>query len=232
MALKEELTEAVTKILRELWSERDGQKVPGPEDLQLGNDAVKLDGTVLYADMTDSTKLVDSHIPQFAAEVYKSYLTCAAKIVKSEGGVITSYDGDRIMAVYIGDSKNTSAVRSAMKINYAVLSIINPAIRNQYPNTDFQLKHVVGVDTSSLYVARIGVRNDNDLVWVGRSANHAAKLCAIKEDNTTFISSDVFNNMNDQCKYDGQNKEFMWKERQWTQMNNIKIYSSSWRWVV
>lgn len=232
MALKEELTEAVAKVFREVWSERDGQKVPTPEDLQLGNYAVNLDGTVLYADINESTKLVDSYKPQFAAEIYKAYLTCAAKIVKSEGGVITAYDGDRIMAVYIGGSKNTSAVRSAMKINYAVLSIINPAIRNQYPNTDFQLKHVVGVDTSSLYVARIGVRNDNDLVWVGRSANHAAKLCAIKEDNITFISSDVFNNMSDQCKYDGQNKELMWKERQWTQMNNIKIYSSSWWWVV
>ena len=78
MALKEELEEAVGKIFRESWSSRDGQVVPDPEDLELGNDAVKLEGTVLYADMSDSTKLVDENSPEFAAEVYKnvSILRC------------------------------------------------------------------------------------------------------------------------------------------------------------
>ena len=71
--------------------------------------AVKLDGTVLYADLDDSTNLVDSYEPEFAAKIYKAYLSCAAKVIRSEGGEITSYDGDRIMAVYIGDSKNSSA---------------------------------------------------------------------------------------------------------------------------
>ena len=68
-------------------------------NIQLGNDAVKLEGTVLYADLDDSTKLVDTMSPEFAAEVYKSYLVCAARIIRDQGGVITAYDGDRIMAV-------------------------------------------------------------------------------------------------------------------------------------
>ena len=85
MALKEELEASVGKIFRESWTERDGQIVPAPEDIRLGNDAVKLVGTVLYADMADSTQLVDDYPPHFAAEIYKSYLTCAAKIIKSEG---------------------------------------------------------------------------------------------------------------------------------------------------
>jgi len=38
-----------------------------------------------------------------AAEIYKTYLHCAAKIIRSEGGSITSYDGDRIMGIFIGD---------------------------------------------------------------------------------------------------------------------------------
>jgi class 3 adenylate cyclase len=231
MALKEELEEAVTKIFGETWTERDGQGVPLPEDLKLGNDSVNLEATVLYADMSDSTKLVDSYKPNFAAEIYKAYLTCAARIVKGEGGNITAYDGDRIMSVFIGDAKNTTAARAALKINGAVLDIINPALIQQYPKIDYRLKHVVGVDTSSICVARIGVRNDNDLVWVGRVANYAAKLCAINEANTAFITGEVFNRLNDSSKYGGQ-KELMWKEREWTQMNNMRIYSSTWKWGV
>src|SRR5260370_31674604 len=126
--------------------------------------------------MADSTDLVDGHEPHFAAEIYKAYLRCAARIIKHEQGTITAYDGDRVMAVFLGNSKNTSAVRSAQMINYTIQAIINPSLKKQYPNTTYQLKYVIGVDTSELFVARIGVRNDNDLVWVGRAANYAVKL--------------------------------------------------------
>ena len=110
----------------EEWSEREGRVVPESDGLRLGNDAVTLEGTVLYADLDDSTKLVDTAEPWLAAEVYKAYLVCAARIIRSEGGVITSYDGDRIMAVFIGDPKNTDAARTALKINFAVQKIVNP----------------------------------------------------------------------------------------------------------
>src|SRR5207249_8498905 len=111
---------------------------------------------------------------------------------------------DRVMAVFLGNSKNTSAVRSAQMINYAIRAIINPLLKKQYPNTTYQLKHVIGVDTSELFVARIGVRNDNDLVWVGRAANYAAKLCSLNGDYSTYITTDVFNSMDKGVKYGGK----------------------------
>lgn len=109
MALGDDLKSQVKKIFSEQWIARDGRQIPDSDELKLSNDAVKLDGTVLYADLSGSTKLVDTYKDHFAAEIYKAYLHCAAKIIRSEDGVITAYDGDRIMAVYIGDSKNTSA---------------------------------------------------------------------------------------------------------------------------
>ncbi len=78
MAFGEDLQGAVTKIFRDQWATRDGNVVPAPEDLGLGNDATNFDGTVLYADMADSTQLVDSQKAHFAAEIYKSYMTCAS----------------------------------------------------------------------------------------------------------------------------------------------------------
>jgi class 3 adenylate cyclase len=215
MPLKEQLEAAVAKIFRDQWTERDGRVVPVPDDLGLGNDAVKLNATVLYADMADSTKLVDTKNERFAAEIYKTYLTCAAKIVKDEGGTITAYDGDRIMAVFLGDAKNTNAVRAALRINAAVAYVINPTLARQYPQTDYRVTHHIGIDTSSLHVSRIGVRNDNDLVWVGRAANYAAKLCAIKEYNTIFVTEEVFGNMHESVTYSVAPRLLIWKERQW-----------------
>lgn len=230
MSLGEDLKSEIKTILNQAWSEREGQKVPESEDLRLGNDAVKLEGTVLYADLDASTNLVDEYKPFFAAEIYKSYLHCTAKIIRSEGGVITSYDGDRIMAVYIGDHKNTSAARTALKINYAVNNIINPVIENQY-NNNYTVKQVVGIDNSPLFVARTGIRGSNDLVWVGRSANYAAKLTTLSSDHASRITESVYNKIHKSAKYSNDG-ESMWEKVRWTNMGDITVYRSTWWWEV
>lgn len=231
MGLKDQLTQEVKATFSAIWDEQTTTNVPAPEDLRLNaNHAKNLEmATVLYADLDGSTSMVDSYSWFFSAEIYKTYLRCAAEIIRSENGVITAYDGDRIMAVFTGDSKNTSAVRCALKINYAVCEIIRPAIKAQY-STDFTLKHVVGVDTSQLRTARIGVRGDNDLVWIGRAANYAAKLTSLS-DKATWITKSVYDQMNKEVTYssDGVN---MWEAHTWVPMNNLPIYSSTWWWSI
>jgi len=232
VALREDLQEAVAKIFRQQWSKRDGEVVPEPEDLGLDNDAVDLQATVLYSDMADSTWLVDSHAPHLAAEVYKTYMLCAARIVKNNGGAITAYDGDRIMGIFIGRSKNTIAAKTALQINWAVSHIVNPALKVQYGNAAYQMKHVVGVDTSSIFACRIGVRNDNDIVWVGRAANLAAKLSGIDGNYPVYITGAVFDVLDDGSKFGGSPRQLMWEERVWTSMNKMRIYGSNWTWAV
>ena len=227
MSLVEDYSKVVEEIFKEKWSTREGRKVPESEDLGLSNDAVKLDGTVLYADLDDSTNLVDGYKPAFAAEIYKAYLNCAAKVIRSEGGVITSYDGDRIMAVYIGESKNTSAANSALKINYTVTKIINPILKECYPKTDYLVKQVVGIDTSNLFVARTGIRGSNDLVWVGRAANYAAKLSSLSSSYSSYLTGAVYNQLNESVKYANDGRS-MWEAATWTNMNGMRIYRSTW----
>lgn len=229
MSLKDELEEKVKDIFKEQWETRKGQVVPNAENLKLNNDAIKLDGVVLYADMSDSTKLVDTYEAYFAAEIYKSYLHCAAKIIKSEGGEITAYDGDRIMAVFIGDSKNTSATRAALKINYARLHIINPALSEQYPKVNYTVQHTIGIDACELFIARTGIRGSNDLVWVGKAANHAAKLCSLPKTHPTRITKEVYDNLHKSLKF--SNGKNMWEEITWTGMDR-KIYRSTYWWRV
>jgi class 3 adenylate cyclase len=228
VALSEDLAGEVKNILATSWQERDCQKVPEAVDVRLGNDAVKLQATVLYADLAESTNLVDKHKASFAAEVYKSYLHCASKIISAEGGVITAFDGDRVMAVFIGKTKNTSAARCALKINHAVVKIINPAIKAEYPKSEYTLKHSVGVDTSTLLIARTGIRGSNDLVWVGRAANYAAKLCALRQSNyASYITADVFKVMLEKVK--SSSGRSIWEATKWEE-KGITVYRSSWIW--
>ena len=56
MSLKDDLEAEVAETFETKWTTRDGQVVPSPADVKLGNDAVKLKGTVLYADLSESTE--------------------------------------------------------------------------------------------------------------------------------------------------------------------------------
>ena len=230
MAFGDNLRSEVRKILQEEWTTQAKRRVPESVDLELRNDAITIHGAVLYADLDGSTTLVDTHKPWFAAEIYKSYLVCAARTIESEGGVITAYDGDRIMAVYVGKNRNDKAVRSALKINYVVQKIINPAIAELYQNSRYSVKQSVGIDTSELFVTRTGIRGANDLVWVGRAANHAAKLSG-RPGPVSQITSDVYDRLSPSCKV-GENGQNMWNRTTAQEIRNRTIYNSDWIWEV
>jgi class 3 adenylate cyclase len=229
MALTDDLRNQVKATFSGAWSRRDGTVVPSTDSVKLGNDGIDLDATVLYADPSESTSMVDRKTATFAAEVYKNYLYCAGRIIRNYGGSIAAYDGDRIMGVFIGGSKNTNATRCALAINWSVEEVIRPELRKVYTSSDFVSRHTVGIDTSKVMVARTGVRGDNDLVWVGRAANWAAKLTDLSNATPLWITAAVFDGSHESSKtaVDGSK---MWTPHLWSQMNNELIYSSTWRW--
>lgn len=230
MALKEDLEIEVNSIFQTSWNETIGKVIPIPSDIGLGNNAKLLeDAVVLYADLDGSTNMVDQKKWQFSAEIYKTFLHCAAKLVKEEDGTITAYDGDRIMAIYIGENKYDRAIRTGLKLKWTVTNIIQPAMKKRW-NTDFLIAHTVGIDVSNLRAVRTGVRGDNDLVWVGRAANYAAKLTTLPSTFQTRITKDVYDELSIYSKtHDGNS---MWEKVTWTAMSNITIYRSMWGWVV
>lgn len=175
--------------------------------------------------------MVNNLPASIAAEIYKCYLRGCCEIIKNNEGVITSFDGDRVMAVYIGGYKNTNAVKTALNINYFVQEILNPALKKQYEDLDYTVRQVVGIDKGELFVARTGIRGDNDLVWVGNAANLAAKMCSIRNiKGSTFISKNVYSRMCSSVKYkDDEKKINMWTKCNWLEYSE-NIYSSNYYW--
>jgi class 3 adenylate cyclase len=138
------------------------------------------------------------------------------------------------MGVFIGDYKNTAAVKAALSINYAFLEIIKPKLKAKYSvfrDGTYNLGHCVGVDRSEVMVIRAGIRNNNDLVWVGRAPNFAAKLSGIRNSPYhSYITEDVFDKMNEEAKL--SNGEAMWEKRENSNLlrGNHTIYRSHWQW--
>lgn len=230
MGLADDLQSTVNQIYRTSWQEREGRVVPEAADVALGNDAVTLDGTVLYADLVASTALVKRAKPRFAAEIYKSFLHCAAKVVHAREGVVTAYDGDRIMAVFLGDARDTRAAKAALQINWCMIDVVDKLARERYDLKDWPpFRCTTGVDRSPLFVARTGVRGANDLVWVGRAANFAAKLSDRRVDGvSSWITEDVYRNAAADVHTSSDGRP-MWTRYDWPE-GGVPTYGSGWKW--
>jgi adenylate cyclase len=234
MALKDDLEQRVDKILSVQWSIRDGTVVPETESVVLDNGAVKLEAAYLYADLADSTTLGRDFDRRTAARVVRSYLHVMTRLIKDHGGEIRSYDGDRVMGIFVGTSKRTSAAKCALKMNWTLLNILRPRINAKYPNLSshgYTLEHSAGIDVGEVLIVRAGVRGSNDLISIGAAPNIAARLSDVRESPyRSFITAGVYEELHKSAKYgkDGRN---MWESRTLTVKGKLmKVYRSNWWW--
>lgn len=232
MGITAELESGVDTILSQTWNVREGQVVPESDDVALAGGAVEIDVAILYADMANSTDLVSDFDARTAARLMKSFLYCGSKIIRANGGAIRSFDGDRVMGIFIGDNKNSSAAKTALQINSAVLDIIRPRVEIKYPTlaaNGFIVRHASGVDRSKVLAVRAGMRGANDLIWIGRAAAVAAKLSSIRSGNyASFITHDVYSRL-DAASKTGSNGDPMWEAMPGTK-HGLTIYRSGWKW--
>ena len=230
MATNDEIRSEVKRILREQWTTRTGYVVPEPTDLRLtANDGVELDAAVMYADIIGSSDLVRARSATRAAEVYKTFLYSAGEIIRRYDGVITAYDGDRVMAIFIGSEKCTKAMRCALALNWVVKEIINKEDAATYPKTPYLLRHAVGIDMSKVLAARSGVWGNNDIVWVGNAANFAAKMSALRTyTGPSFVTQSVYDGSHESVRLSSTGEK-MWSYIDWPDQTN-RIIQSTWFW--
>lgn len=233
MTLRDEIIKDVNNTIFTKWSVRKGQIVPSTEDVRLAGGAVELDATFLYADLANSSKMASTFNRSVTAKILKSFLAVTARLVKSNGGTIVSFDGDRIMGVFLGAAKNTNAAKCGLQINYSVNKIIKEMFEKHYStveNASFKISQGVGIDTGEVIAVRAGARGDNDLVWVGTAPNVAAKLSDIRESpHHTYITASVYQRLANESKL--ANGVNMWEERDLSITGvNHTIYRSHYWW--
>lgn len=232
MVSARELQGEIDGIIREALNSRDGQVVPTPSAVALSGGAVKLNATMLYTDLADSTKLA-MYDRVIAARVFKAFLACSTRLIRENGGEIRSFDGDRVLGVFLGKLKNTSAVKCALQINWMFLDLLKPKFAAQYAilqNGTHGLSHCTGIDTGEVLVVRSGIRNNNDLIWVGGPPNIAAKLSAIRDTPYhSFIAGSVYDQIADEVKVTPQGQN-LWEERVWNGGPISRVFRSHYKW--
>ena len=96
----------------------------------------------------------------------------------------------------------------------------------------FKIGHGVGIDTGTVLAVRAGVRGDNDLIWIGRAPNLAAKLSDLRTSPfNTFMTAKVYSKLSDKAKCGGKDNRNMWEKRSWKFLDDsMTLYCSRWTW--
>lgn len=204
---------SVREIFNATWNITNGAVVPETDDVVMKNGGRRIDATYLYADLANSSGLAHKFDDTTTATIIRAYINTASRILNQHEGEIRSFDGDRVMAIFIGKSKNTNAVRAALAINWAVIEVLRPAIETKWTDVapGWTINHGVGVDTGEALIVRGGVRDNNDLISIGRAPNQAAKLSELRTGYSLNITADVYDNMHEENKYLDDGKTPMWK---------------------
>ncbi len=211
MSFDEEIRATTAAILNTRWSERESAEVPKTDDVVHRNGAVKIEAAFLYADLAGSSDLQQAYLNPFVAKALRMYLDGTCRIIRKFGGSIKSFDGDRVMGVFAGNAKRNDAVRAAYAIEWLVQDVINPLVKKRHESNCTKVwiaDHGVGIDCGEVFIARAGVRNrsgehnHNDLIFVGKAPNVAAKLSSLRHEDRgpIVITSNVYRYLKEEQK--------------------------------
>lgn len=145
--------------------------------------------SVMFADIRNFSAYCEARPPEEAAAVLHAFFSTAARIVEGEGGVIESFQGDAVVAVWNGDpagagapagldAKTRSAdhsqraLRAAVKLHAAMHGVLpDPAPGGLEP-----LALGIGVETGPAMAGSFGLASRRTHMVLGRTVTIASRL--------------------------------------------------------
>lgn len=232
-----DLMSTIITQVEQVYTSRGGRTVPTDKTVT-GSQGVELDVVYLYADLADSSGLAQKAEPFDAARVIRMYVNVAAKIIRHHDGHIRSYDGDRVMGIFIGDGKETRAGRAALAISGYVkkMRLWVPSDISSLKSSEWEVNHGVGIDVGKALIVRAGIREYADIVSIGRAPNVAAKLSAIRDGYAIRATHEAYMPMSWDVSYfesyPHDNPTKMWPHREAVTVGgrSIQVWASNWYW--
>ena len=230
MALLDDLKNKISSYSKQPYEVEATEIVPATDysKLTFGNKGLTCEFAFLFVDIRKSSLLVETYGVKTSAKIYQSFHEINVGVIQENGGSVRAFDGDRVMGVFSGSTKNTSAVKAAMQIKWAITNILNTTLGTS-------VVCGAGIDYGETLVTKIGKgRNseNQDLVWVGKPCNYAAHL-AHEANGTIIISIESYSRLHSSSKnVSDSDLTNMWTTRVITLKSgkNVNCYESSYSW--
>ena len=214
--------------------------VPEPGDIPLGKKAAQLEATALFIDLRQSSDITNSFRRQTAAKMFKSYFDGAVRITNAHSGTVRSFNGDGMLALFVGDFRSSNAAKAAMETVWFVREVLRPKFQRYFANNrsalgqDLSFDIGCGLDDGVIYAVRVGIRGTNDVSWVGRCTNTAAKLSnGTLHPNNIAITREAYNRLHESRKTSTDGRRMWSNEVSGNLGGEVRYYrTSSFGWVI
>lgn len=182
MATNQETLDQIGGYLNQSYTQEETRVVPKRPDLTFGNSAKKMKhAVVVYVDMRKSKKILSDATTFWSVKIHKSFLFALTHCVERRDGHMRSFNGDGILAFFVGENAASKAVRSAMDMKGFVLEINKKLVAAGKKEIDFG----IGIAQGEILVAKSGKAGDDmtkqDLIWVGLPVYVAVELSDFAE---------------------------------------------------
>ena len=224
MTLKEDILTKAKEIRDANFVKNSTNTVPSITNSKLtfGCTGLTFTATVLYIDMRGSTKVLNLHQSRVVAKIHMTYYHAIVKVAKADGGEIRSFNGDSLLVFFYGTTNDVvrKAVRSAMKMKYAITDIINETLKD-YTDIDFG----IGIDCGDVLATKVGLGGTDetkDLIWIGNAVNRSTRISdECKLPYSIGISNAVYGKLDESLLH-------YKKSNQWGFTFTENVWSSSW----
>lgn len=193
MATNQETLNKIGEYLNQSYTQEETRVVPKRPDLTFGNSAKKMKhAVVVYVDMRKSKKILSDATTFWSVKIHKSFLLALTHCVECRDGHMRSFNGDGILAFFVGDNAASRAVRAAMDMKGFVLQINEKLTAAGKNEIDFG----IGIAQGEVLVAKSGKAGDDmtkqDLIWVGLPVYVAVELSDFAEKpNNIWITHNI-----------------------------------------
>lgn len=143
--------------------------------------------TVLFADLRDFTRLVDTLPPRDVVTIINTYFEAMSAAIAAHHGLVIQFIGDEIEAVFgapIGlDHHQQHAVDAALQMRDQLSAVNLDLARQGYP----PLRHGIGLHAGNVVAANIGSAQRLSYALVGDTVNIASRIQGLAKDTETDI---------------------------------------------
>ena len=153
-----------------------------PERTELGGEVVEV--SVLFADLQGFTSFSERTDPAAVVGLLNTYFDAAVPRILGEGGTITQFAGDAVMAIFNAPNRHVDHARRAATAALAMQAAIEPVAAAESDRPRFR----IGIATGPALVGNIGSIDVRNFTAIGDTTNLAARLQTFAEPGHVVIS--------------------------------------------
>ena len=151
------------------------------------------DLTVLFADITSFTRLVQRVDLKFLADFLKEFFELFTSTVYQNGGAIDKFMGDGALAIFGAPIALDDPADRALTSGLLLLKQFQPLCgKYQRKAAEFERINLgIGISSSEMFIGNLGSDRRFDYTVIGAGVNAAQRLASLSGGGTVLFTDDV-----------------------------------------